>query len=50
MHLGLWNDMKNSVSQRNDLQGEPWQVYTTMTAGATRIEEDKVYAIESYRA
>jgi hypothetical protein len=50
MYLGMWNDINNSVSQRNDLQGEPWQLYTIMTAGATRLEEDKVYAIESYRA
>ena len=50
MYLGLWNDIENSVSKRNDLQGEPWQLYTIMTAGATRLEEDKVYAIESYRA
>jgi hypothetical protein len=49
MYLGLWNDMSHSISQRNDLQSEPWQVYTIMTAGATRLEEKKVYAIESYR-
>ena len=50
MHLGVWNDIQNTVSQRDDLQGLPWQLYTIMTAGATRIEENKVYAIESYRA
>lgn len=50
MYLGLWNDIENSVSIRHDLQGEPWQLYTKMSAGATRLEEDKVYAIESYRA
>lgn len=50
MHLGLWNDVQNSVSKRNDLQGEPWQLYSFATFGATRIEENKVYAIESYRA
>lgn len=50
MHLGLWNDMQHDISQRKDLQGLPWQLYTVMTAGATRIEENKVYAIESYRA
>lgn len=50
MHLGMWNDMVNTVSQRNDLRGEPWQLYTKMTAGATRLEENKVYGIESYRA
>ncbi|MBS4046565.1 MAG: hypothetical protein KG075_09515 [Alphaproteobacteria bacterium] len=50
MHLGMWNEMNHKVSQRDDLQGLPWQVYTTMTGGATRVEENKVYAIESYRA
>jgi len=50
MHLGLWNDVENSIDQRADLQGRPWQLYTQMTAGATRLEENKVYAIESYRA
>ena len=50
MHLGIWNEMQNSVSKRNDLQGEPWQLYTQLTAGATRLEENKVYAIESYRS
>lgn len=50
MHLGMWNDIQNSISMRHDLQGEPWQVYTQMTVGATRLEENKVYAIESYRA
>lgn len=50
MYLGTWDEIKNDVSQRKDLQGLPWQLYTTMTAGATRLEENKVYAIESYRA
>lgn len=50
MYLGVWGDVQNSISQRNDLQGEPWQLYTKMTAGATRLEEDRVFAIESYRA
>lgn len=50
MYLGVWDDIKNDVDQRKDLQGLPWQLYTTMTSGATRLEENKVYAIESYRA
>ena len=50
MHLGIWNDVTTSISKRNDLQGEPWQAYVYMTAGATRLEENKVYAMESYRA
>lgn len=50
MHLGIWNDVTTSISRRHDLQSEPWQAYVYMTIGATRIEENKVYAIESYRA
>ena len=50
MYLGLWNDISSAVAIREDLQSRPWQLYTSMTAGATRLEENKVYAIESYRA
>jgi hypothetical protein len=45
MHLGMWQDLQVNVSQRNDLSGMPWQVYTTMSIGATRIEEKKVVKI-----
>jgi len=45
MYLGLWNDLRTSISQRNDLQGEPWQAYLYMTIGATRLEEKKVIQI-----
>lgn len=50
MHLGIWNDVTTSISKRNDLQGEPWQAYVYATFGATRLEENKVYNIESYRS
>lgn len=50
MHLGIWNDITTSISRRNDLRGEPWQSYVTATFGATRLEENKVYNVESYRA
>lgn len=50
MHLGLWNDVKTSISVRNDLQGEPFQAYVYLTIGATRLDEEKVFNIESYRA
>lgn len=46
LHLGIWEDIKNSVSIRNDLQGEPFQLYTKMSMGATRIEEKKVVEIK----
>jgi hypothetical protein len=50
MHLGTWNEMEHSVDQRADLRGRPWQLYTILTCNATRLEEAKVFAIESYRA
>jgi len=50
MHLGIWNEITTDVSERKDLRGLPWQAYAYMTCGATRLEENKVYAIESYRA
>lgn len=50
MHFGTWNDITTDVSQRKDLRGMPWQAYVYGTFGATRLEENKVYAIESYRA
>jgi hypothetical protein len=50
MHLGIWNDMQTSITRRYDLQGNPWEAYLYTTFGATRIEENKVYNIESFRA
>lgn len=46
MYLGLWNDITTDVSQRKDLQGLPWQAYVYMTAGATRLEENKIIEIK----
>lgn len=45
MHLGIWNDISTNISQRHDLQSEPWQCYVYMTAGATRLEEARVTQI-----
>lgn len=45
MYLGIWGDIGARVSQRNDLQGEPWQAYCKMTLGATRLEEKKVIKV-----
>ncbi len=50
MHLGLWEDLKTDISERKDLQGLPWQAYLYATFGATRLDEKKVFNIESYRA
>lgn len=45
VYLGVWNEIETNVSKRNDIQGEPWQAYTKMSAGATRVEEKKVVRI-----
>ena len=47
MHLGVWNDITTNISQRHDLQSEPWQSYVFMTAGATRLEEKRVVLVWS---
>jgi hypothetical protein len=45
MYLGIWGDISTSISKRNDLQGEPYQAYAYLTAGATRLEEKKIVQI-----
>lgn len=50
MYLGLWNEMTTDISQRKDLQGHPWQAYLTMTAGSTRLEENKIIEIKCNEA
>ena len=45
VYLGMWKDMQNSVSQRRELSGEPWGVYTMVSYGATRLEEGKMLQI-----
>lgn len=50
MHLGLWNDIETDVDQRTDLSSKPWQVYSRMTVGATRLEQGRVVRILSDEA
>jgi len=50
MHLGIWGDITARVDERNDVRGIPRQLYVKQTIGATRVEENRVYNIESYRA
>lgn len=45
MHLGLWNDIETKISQRDDLQGLPWQAYAKATVGATRLDEKRVVKV-----
>ena len=44
-YLGMWKELTNRVSIRNDLSGEPWDLFTSTMYGATRLEEGKVIEI-----
>jgi hypothetical protein len=45
MYLGMWRDTTNRVSIRNDLSGEPYDLYTAASFGATRTQPGKVVQI-----
>ena len=45
LYLGVWKDATNRVSIRNDLSGEPYDLYSAHTFGATRTQPGKVLAI-----
>ena len=38
LYLAIWKDTENNISQRNDLSSLPYQIYTMMSSGATRLE------------
>lgn len=46
LYLGMWQDMQHDISQRKDLSGLPWQVYTSYALGATRLEPGRVLEID----
>jgi len=46
MHLGIWNDVSARVDDRPDVQGVPYQLYTKLTMGSTRVEPGRVIQIE----
>jgi len=45
MYLGLWKDMTTRVGNRIDLSSQPWQLYSMISAGATRTQLGKVICI-----
>lgn len=45
LYLGMWKDMTNRVSIRNDLSGEPYDLYTSTSFGATRLEPGRVIEV-----
>lgn len=45
MYLGVWKDMSHDISIRKDLSGQPYQVYSNTSYGATRLQPGKVLSI-----
>lgn len=45
LHLGIWQDMSNRISIRNDIEGEPFQLYTKMSCGGVRMQPGKVMRV-----
>jgi hypothetical protein len=44
-YLGIWRDTVNDVSQRKDLSSLPYQLYTGMSSGATRLEPGRLLQV-----
>lgn len=45
IYLGVWRDQTNRVSIRNDLSGEPFDLYTAVSFGATRLQQGRTIEI-----
>ena len=45
VYLGMWKETTNRISIRNDLSSEPWDLYTSVMYGATRLQEGKVIQV-----
>lgn len=45
LYLGVWKDMTNRISIRDGLSGQPYQLYTQTSFGATRTQPGKVLKI-----
>jgi hypothetical protein len=50
MYVGYWLDTKTEVFRRPDLSGNPWDINTMFSIGATRTEQGKVVAIAALDA
>lgn len=45
LYLGMWKDLTNRVSIRNDLSSEPYDLYTQHSFGATRTQPGKIIQV-----
>lgn len=48
LYLGMWKDSTTEVQRRFDLSGNPWDISTTVSFGATRTQAGKVIQIACY--
>ena len=48
MYLGLWQDIKTEVFRRPELSGNPWDINTVLSVGATRTQLGQVVQICAY--
>jgi hypothetical protein len=46
LYLGIWQDVMNDITQRKDLSSLPYQIYTKMSSGATRLEPGRVIEVD----
>ncbi len=44
-YLGIWRDVMNDITQRKDLSSLPYQLYTNMSSGATRLEPGRLLQV-----
>lgn len=42
IYLGIWKDVQNDITQRKDLSSLPYQLWTGMSSGATRLEPGRL--------
>jgi hypothetical protein len=45
-YLGIWKDTENDVDRRKDISGLPYQIYTMMSCGATRLEPGRLLEVD----
>jgi hypothetical protein len=45
IYLGIWKDTENSIDRRVDLSSLPYQLYTMMSSGATRLEPGRLLQV-----
>jgi hypothetical protein len=45
-YLGIWKDTENDVDRRKDLSSLPYQIYTMMSCGATRLEPGRLLEVD----